>query len=309
MKLWHGFFLAAVCIGNLVLGGLPVTARSASPQVGKGRFALGVDARIMGDVDLKDAKAALEIWVKELANKAGFRPETYLLESGAEVREHILNGTLDMANTNALEFLRLRQDLKIELMYGTLRGGRRTHRYLLLVRSDADIQKLSDLKHKRLMLKRNEPIGTIFLNTLLLQNRLPESDQFFDQIELRHAFSKGVLSVFFGKTDACIVEDLVYETMVELNPQLGKQLTILETSSEIVNNFSFIRRDYGKAQKEYLRQECFNIIQSPRGRQILALFQVDDLVPLKESDLETLKSLVHAYETLKQGPVVSDKFR
>ena len=60
---WVGAFLLLV---------FPLSARAASPEAGKKRFALGVDARIMGEVDLKDAKAALEVWVKELAHKAGF---------------------------------------------------------------------------------------------------------------------------------------------------------------------------------------------------------------------------------------------
>ena len=51
-----------------------------------------------------------------------------------------------------------------------------------------------------------------------------------------------------------------------------------------------------------LRDECFNIVKSSRGRQVLTLFQVDELVPVVESDLDTLKSLVKDYETLKQRP-------
>ena len=144
------------------------------------------------------------------------------------MREHILNGMLDMANTTALEFLQLREGLNVELMYGTQRGGKKTHRFLLLVRSNADIKGIPDLKGKKLTFKFNEETGSLFLDTLLLRNRLPASGQFFAVLEPKRSFSQCVLSVFFGKADACIVEDLVYATMVELNPQLGKQLTILE---------------------------------------------------------------------------------
>ena len=300
-----GYWVGVVAVWMV----LSTVSTYASPQGPKGRFALGVDVRVMGDVDLKDAKAALEVWVKELAHKAGFIPETYLLESGAEVRELILNGTLDMANTTALEFLKLRQDLDVELMYGTLRGGKKTHRYLLLVRSDTSIKKLSDLKEKKLVFKSNEETGVLFLDTLLLRNRLPQSGQFFAERDPKRAFSQCILSVFFGKADACVVEDLVYETMVELNPQLGRQLTILDASPEIINNFSFVRRDYAEDQKVFFRGECLSIVKSPRAKQILTLFLVDDLISVAESDLETLKRLVKEYETLSQRPVVSGQIR
>jgi hypothetical protein len=87
--------------------------------------------------------------------------------------------------------------------------------------------------------------------------------------------------------------------MVELNPQVGKQLRAIAMSPEIVTNITFIRKGCDQKKKRLFQNKVLTLEETSRGRQILMLFQTDKLALLKESELNTLKALLNEYNKLK----------
>ena len=134
---------------------------------------------------------------------------------------------------------------------------------------------------------------------MLLRNDLPEIDRFFSSVREKSNFSQPLLNVFFNQSDACLVTDGVFDVSVELNPQLGRQLKVLESSSKLVCEVTFYRKSLDENTKQSISQEVLNLKNTVHGQQILMLFNCEDFVELKESDLEAVKSLLDQYEALK----------
>ncbi len=264
------------------------------------RIRMGFDISYISDreLDLKDVKAAMDLWVTNLASKIKLAGENYFYLNTASIVQDFNDGKLDLVTTTSLNYIQIAPDIDAELGYGQVKNGKKTHKYILLTHRKSDFNRIEDLKNKRLALKTGNNTGRLFLNTLLLRENLKEVDDFFS-VKEKKKFSQAVLAVFFGNTQACITTDTVFKTMVELNPQVGRRLKIMAASPEIMNNVSFFRRGYEERAKGLINSAIPNLKKNVQGQQILMLFNIDSIFQLKESDLNPLKSLLNEYDALK----------
>ncbi|MEE9605157.1 MAG: PhnD/SsuA/transferrin family substrate-binding protein [Candidatus Scalindua sp.] len=264
------------------------------------RVAYGYQLRSMPNVLIKDAKAALKVWANELGNEEGLKSEVRIYKDLDSLIKDFQKGKLDLISVDPLDYLLSMQELEAELAFNPVRYGKKTFKYLLLVRTDSPFVDIRDLRGKKLVIMKDAHASSLFLNTLLLQHKQEEADRFFFTIEEKNKVIQVILSIFFGQADICIVPEGAFKTMAELNPQVGKQLRIIDSSQEIVWGISLFHKDIDEKTKEKIKEITFSLKERVRGRQILMLFKFEDIVQLEESSLDTLKSLLNEYENLKQ---------
>lgn len=269
------------------------------------RVAIGNDMAGIHDseTDLKNIQAAWDIWYEEIVKKAGLSMENFFYYDIYSMVNDFNGGKLDMINTTSLNYFRMLPEIEKNLdseIYGVVSGGTKTHRYLLLVRSDAGFSHIRDLQNAKLILKKEDDTGRFYMNTILLRNDQAEVDQFFLTIQETSTFSQAILSLFFKKGDVCMAKEAVFNTMVELNPQVGRQLRILHTSPEIVNGVFFFHKNFDQKVKEIIVNEVLHLEETSYGQQVLMLFKVDRLIQFNASDLEPMKVLLQEYEDLKR---------
>lgn len=302
MKSYRKFFASFVWLGLIVVFCMPANSeehKSSTINDIRSFFTLGADIAVFGDVDIKDARAAVDVWVREIGEEAGLKTETHVYKDIGLLAKDIQNGKLDVGSTTPLKHLGIRQNIDVEVMFGALKRGKKTQKYLLLVHSDSAFNNVKDLDAKKLAVMRRDEVGLLYLNTLLLQDKQRETGKFFSTIIKKRKWSQAILAVFFKQADVCIATDTVFNTMVELNPQVGKQLRAIAVSPEIVTNITFIRKGCDQKKKKIFQDKVLTLEETSRGRQILMLFQTDRLALLEESELNTLKALVDKYNKLK----------
>ncbi len=139
-----------------------------------------------------------------------------------------------------------------------------------------------------------------FLDAILLQNSLGEADRFFHSITRTRTFVQVILSTFFGKADVCIAPDTVFKTMIELNPQVANRLRVVHSSPDIVNSVFVFRKNYNEKIKQTVTRDILHMKGTPYGSQLFMLYKIENIVLLKESELEPLKSFINEYEELKR---------
>ncbi|MCP4104607.1 MAG: phosphate/phosphite/phosphonate ABC transporter substrate-binding protein [Desulfobacteraceae bacterium] len=264
------------------------------------RLRMGFDISYISnrELDLKDVKAAMDLWVTQFTSRVKLAGENYFYLNTDSIVRDFNGGKLDLVTTTSISYIRIAQKIDAELGYGQIKNGKKSHKYLVLVHQKFDFKSIEDLKNKRIALKTGDDTGRLFLNTLLLRKNLEEADKFFS-VKEKKKFSQAILAVFFGNTHACVTTDVLFKTMAELNPQVGKRLKIMAYSPEIVNTVSFFRRGYEKRAKDLINAAISDLKENVQGQQILMLFNVESVFQLKESDLEPLKSMMSEYETLK----------
>jgi ABC-type phosphate/phosphonate transport system substrate-binding protein len=256
------------------------------------KFRIGYSLKTVYDVNVADAKAALEVWCKEIGEKDGFDVTSHFYEDVNLLINDMKTGKIDCGVFNSVDYLQVRKEIDFDRAFTRIRDGGKTEKFLLLVHEDSPYQDIVDLKGKKLSLLRWDEIGDLFLNTILLEEKQQTIFHFFSSIDQRDKPSQVLLSVFFKQSDACIVTDLSLKTMTELNPQVGKKLRVLKASPGIVMGFGFFRKDYTKEYKERIINSILNLNESVRGKQVLLLFKSDRFNEINESDMDSMKQLL-----------------
>jgi ABC-type phosphate/phosphonate transport system substrate-binding protein len=269
-------------------------------QLDKPRFYIGYSSKTFLDVDMKDAVAALDVWVNEWSTKEGFIAQNNIYDNLNMLIKDFQEGKLDFGIVKSLDYLKIRKAINSELAMTHVKGGKKTIRYYLLVRSDSGISNMRDLKNRKLTVRKGDDMGLLYLNTILLENKQPEVDKLFSFIDVKGRSSQVILSVFFGQSDACLTSDVTYKTMIELNPQVKEKLRILSSSEELVEGVNFFRKDYNENNKKIVLDRSQTMQNTTRGKQILLLFKIEKVAPLAEKDLDSVKRLLGEYERLHQ---------
>ena len=282
--------------------------RSSSENDSTRRIAFAFHKDILDEADIKDVKAAMAYWFGELGNNYNATLEWHIYDDITIILNGVENGHLDVVNIPLLEYFRYQESLNLDATYAALQNGKKTRQYVLITRMDTSISHVKDLANKRLAIFQNDVMGLFYANLLLLRNNLKESRSFFSSISEKRKFSQAILSVFFGQADACIATDMAFNTMVELNPQVGRKLKIIASSPELVSIAGFFRRNFDPELKKEILDVMYNLQQTVRGKQILLSFKIDRFVPAMESDMDALRDIFNEYEQLVlKNQTVSEK--
>jgi ABC-type phosphate/phosphonate transport system substrate-binding protein len=252
------------------------------------------------EVDQRDADAALKVWAKEIGDTYGFEAKTTLYPSVEELVKDFVGKKLDYCSMHTTDYLKYASVLKVPAELARARNNRNTVKYLLLVPADKAIKGLADLKGKKLAIKKANHLGMMFLDVELMKAKMPKSDHFFSDIQEKTKENQVALAVFFNQADACIVTDMGFATMTELNPQIGKKLKAIVSSPDFVDSVGFFSRNYPQAYKEKAIEGIMKGAKaSKRAKQMMLLFNTDSMEVITGNQLDSVRTLLADYNRLK----------
>jgi len=185
------------------------------------------------------------------------------------------------------------------VLIGTNRG-RVGEEYALIVHKGAPWNDLQQLRGKNLLVEKSSGacnIALLWLDTQLLRQHLPPSQSFFQSLRLVESASQAVLPVFFRQAEACLLPRWSYDTMVELNPQIKEETTMLALSPLLVRGGLFMVKGLGP-EKQGLIPATQKIWQTTRAKQIMTLFHADEIVPFQPAHIQTIVNLYEEYSRL-----------
>ena len=265
------------------------------------RFA--VTSRMFSEVNENDARAAMKAWGQALSSERGIPLEpVFQIFVGTEAIAAAIRGKLiDAITLPTDEYWALRDEVPLGSIVIGSKGGRITEQYVLLVRGDGGIQRLADLRGHSLVVFQNPltSLAPAWLETELLQHQLGLTGQFWGRVTESAKLLRAILPVFFHQADACLVTLKGFETMAELNPQIGRQLQILAKSEAMVPNLFCFRGDYRSPNRKKILQEISRVSETTAGRQTLALFQTEQLFPGDPAALASACALLDLHRRLR----------
>ncbi|MBN1380125.1 MAG: PhnD/SsuA/transferrin family substrate-binding protein [Deltaproteobacteria bacterium] len=251
------------------------------------------------EVDERDACAALKVWAREIGEPLGFQVKTTLYESKDDLVRDFVAQKVDFATMVTSDYLRFAPVLKAKAEVARFRNKKISVQYLLLVNAENNIKELVDLKGKRLVYKKDNSLGMLFMDVLLMKAGLPAADRFFTAVQEKTKENQLALAVFFNQADACLVSESGFATMVELNPQMGKKLKVLATSPELVEVVGFFRKDYPPSDKQKAIEGIVKGAKaSKRAKQIMLLFNTESMELIEDHQLDSVRGLVAEYNRL-----------
>jgi phosphonate transport system substrate-binding protein len=254
------------------------------------------------DVNENDAKAAVKLWGQTVARERGIEsdPEPRILKDMAAIDQALRGSQVDAVGIMTHEYDALSKDIRMAPIFVTYNCGRMDDEYLLLVHRDSRIESVGDLQGRNVTFYENPraSLAPPWLDTLLVKNGLKRATEFFARVSRISKLPKAVLPVFFRQSDACVVTRSGFETMNELNPQVGKQLKIVASSPKLVSAVFCFRADYSPPFKNQLMAGLRDLHTTPAGQQVLTIFHSEKMEEQPASVLKSATDLLAEHRRL-----------
>ena len=264
----------------------------------------GIYERVLLEADTKNIRAAVEYWIKKLGLSVNLRVEGKIYMNKDSLLTDFKNGKLDYVHMSPGDYLNVKSEIEGDLGPLPVQGGKKFRNYQVILRSNSPTAGIADLKDKILAIVKDDEGGRLYLNTLLLENRMEEIEGNFSRIIEARTFGQAILAVFFGRADVCVASDFSFDTVAELNPQVKNKLKVLMTSPGMCHTVSLYRKSLDDHIKEVLTDYMCNFLdKSPEGDQVKILFMIEGMVPGNESDIESYRQLYQKYLALKSGVI------
>jgi ABC-type phosphate/phosphonate transport system substrate-binding protein len=267
---------------------------------------MGYLGDVYPDVNNKDVNAAVSVLTRRIVWEKIGKGEARYYDNLREMERDFRDGKVQVLGIPAEAFMELRNHIPIDpVLVSSTDMGRDTE-LLLLVRKDSGIRSVRDLKKRTIdMPMRNRQFGDIYhiwLETLLMREGADHDiDSFFSSVKEMRTVANVVMPVFFGQVDACIVSRQIFDLTSELNPQIGRELTVIARIEKLAHGVIAFDRRLPEETRQKFRQAFLTLHETPAGQQLLMLFQVRKLIPFQPDYLKATEALFAEYRTLRTG--------
>jgi len=171
---------------------------------------------------------------------------------------------------------------------------------VVLVREDAQITEIKDVKNKRLVLPENDELAKVFLNSLLIPEFHQAYPRVFNSVQELPKQNAIIHQLFFNKADVGVAYLETYNLMVELNPQIKDTVKIFANFPIDSPNYSFFHHKFPEDLRKIFIAQALELNQSPRSQQILNDFRMAALAVCKVESLNPFIRLNKLDQQLQQ---------
>jgi phosphonate transport system substrate-binding protein len=287
---------------SLIIG---AGASAAETSCEKDRpLVLGYSNQVFYNVDPRDAIGLTKVWIQTADRKSKTSTETSVVffNNLNEIESSLKANKVDVVILIAEEYLKLRDRVPLAPVLSADYGNHFYDELLLLVRADSGITRLEQLRSKNLKIESGQKgaVPILWLDSFLKDKFSSDARHFFTTITDSPKASQVIMPLFFNQTDACLASRTSFETMVELNPQLGRKLHIMAKSPGFMTGIVAVRKDILNPRRDALVEIIRDSNSDPKGRQLLTLFRINRLVDFKTEHLASVEKV------LKKQPVKTD---
>jgi ABC-type phosphate/phosphonate transport system substrate-binding protein len=305
----HAKWAGAALLLALAAGVMPAQ-QSRAPAAGgaaprPARLHAIVSDRMFATLNRNDAVAAIKAWFEIVGRERGFTLDSKVdtSDSLAEIRRRLMEDSVDILILEITDYLRLERTglLRPDLLGSRTATGEPRYSYVLLAGSASGVQDLAGLRGKTLSyfsrLASNTSIA--WMDLALAKENLGRAASFFGATKAVSNPQECVLPLFFGRVDACVVDEINLELLKEMNPQLNK-LRVLARSVPLVDSVIATPVKPHPYRQELL-EAILGLHLSPRGKQLLMVFKSRKLMSIRPGDLDSTRAFWAEHGKLAGG--------
>ncbi len=275
-------------------------------QEGKKPIMVGFPENHFNDIDMRDAKAAIEVWGNNLAllKPTNYDLQTILFKDMQDLEQLYMQKKIDLLYLPVLDYLNMKDKLGAEPAVCGGWGQEYGDTYMLLVNKESGITTIAGLKNKELLVypDGSEELIKYWLEVQLRKNNMPAIKNFFSKITPVNKANQALLPVFFNQKTACLIKRHVYTTLNSLNPQIQEKTHVIIESPRYIREVFCVNSKISKENQELIHDIIMSINDDPAGKQILLLFKQQTILPFKQEYLDSIQQLVMEYNQLQTSP-------
>lgn len=272
---------------------------------GQSEMNIVVPGRIFVDLRADEIKAALRGWAKMFSGHISNDLRiNYIVEDDVEsIRKGLQAEQIDMVAVLAPVFVELEKtELFYKMRYPVVERNQQEE-VLMLAGVNSGINSFDDLEGKTVDVVYDGfmVIAKLWHETLLYERGFRRAEQYHAMVTEHRKASHAVFNVFFGKSDACFVSRSTFDTMVEMNPQVGRALNIVGRSLPLTTFVVAVRESYSSPHLDDVFEAVDRIHESPAGGQIMMFAKFNALIEGNKTFLNSIRSLVNRHEALESS--------
>jgi ABC-type phosphate/phosphonate transport system substrate-binding protein len=264
---------------------------------------IGFSSRAFVNVPREDIKIAVQVLSQKVAKKTVGSAESRIYANSAEIEKDLKSKLVDVVALTPEEFIHLKARYPLEPLMVTVAGKSHEVELLVLARKESGLSRIKELKNRSIALPfETSQFGSIYhmwLETLAMKEGAWSAAGLFSSIKETRGASQALMSVFFHKTDACIITRSAFEISSELNPQLSRELKVIANIGRLAGGIVAFRQDFPEERKQKVRQALLTLHDDQDGKQMFVLFQLSRLEEYRPEYLQATEALFAEYRNLK----------
>jgi ABC-type phosphate/phosphonate transport system substrate-binding protein len=252
----------------------------------------------------KDYAIAFDILLRRISTKKAMIGTLNYYDEIDAIMDDFLAHKLDYIMLNPYFFLENQKKLQGKVsLYGSVRKYKnKFEKMFIVVAKDSDINDITDLKAKKIMLKDDNYMGKVVLNKALLESKIHQSYiGYIDKIITVNTHSRALLQLYFAKTDAAIIPQYAYDLMCDMNPAVKKRTKIIyKTDALFMPIMSLMHIKSSPVLVARVKETAKSFHQSAEGQNLLDLFKMTNLDTLEYEELQKLREYYDEYKKLQK---------
>lgn len=291
-----------VCVAVLLAAA--ISADILRGQAPKGLLRYGLTAGTIESASANDAVAASLLWAQGIAEQMGglfSGAEADVYPTPAQAAAAINEGRADVIAMSVLEYLSVEKSMKATPALVWEVSNQVMVDFVLLARANGGAR-LPDVAGRSLaVLATNRPwaLSEVWADVMLADAGVRKGRSAFASVKAVAKKGHAAMAVFFGQADYAIESRTAFETAVELNPQLGKDLVVLTRSPRFVPGLVCLADALGPERQRLYVEHASRLHDRARFTQAFMVMRVTKLAPWNPKYVESVRELVarhHAWQ-------------
>ncbi|MDW7728720.1 MAG: PhnD/SsuA/transferrin family substrate-binding protein [Bacillota bacterium] len=233
-----------------------------------------------------------------LPEKLDQHVELYFRSTYAEINQLIIQNLVNAAIVGGWSYVALLESEDIELLAVPQVNGKTYHYSYVIVSAESNYYKLKDLKNENFIF--TDPLslpGKLYVIYLLaMMGETPET--FFSKHIHSYSNDSSIIAVAEQWVEGAAVDSLVYDYLVNGNPELENKIRIIETSPPLGNPPVIISTKTQPELKQKIKNLFYSMHRDAAGQNVLADMKIESFVPGQDEDYDIIRNIMN--ETLQR---------
>lgn len=290
ISLLRGLMLPLLLLLALVL---PARAENATGSP----LRIGISVEAFPGVNINDATAAIKAWTTTVIREHHLENIIYQIDvydSTTDLKRALTEGRLENAAMSIEEYVRI--GLVPDAVLVPAPGDRAEFQYVIIVNARSGITSIRDLSPSDILIF-NAPrmnLANAWIRSLIGSRGQAAGNNWIGEPGTANT-SKAILQVFFKQAKATLVTRDAFDLACELNPQLGKSLTVIAESPPLIASLMMFRPDWHGKFRNTFEEALLHLQDSPGGKQILTIHQSARMARVPTAELQPSVDFVKKY--------------
>ncbi len=224
--------------------------------------------------------------------------ELVMRSSHGEVTQLLKHNMVDIALICPASYMEIKETEEYEVLAVPQIEGQVFYKTHIIASAEDDFNSLKDLHGETFVFTDPLSFSGNLYPIHLLEQAGEEPDTFFADYFYSYNPENSVLAVAEGWIGGGAVNSLVFDYLVENNPELKENLQIIESSSRVGYVPFVVNKNLPKELKEKLQNVLVEMHREEEGRKALAELRMERFLSPGEVDYESFNQLREIWEDL-----------